>query len=70
MGTELLLGIALGFMILGPKRMHAMLGPLGKAKAELDKASRSLKRQLSTQLEGAPGMPGGDDEGMRPEAGD
>jgi Sec-independent protein translocase protein TatA len=67
-GTELLLGIALGFMILGPKRMHAMLGPLGKAKAELDKASRSLKRQLSTELEGAPGKLGGDQQGARPAA--
>ncbi len=68
MGTELLLGIALGFMILGPKRMHAMLGPLGKAKAELEKASRSLKRQLSTEIERTPGMLGGDQEGARPEA--
>jgi Sec-independent protein translocase protein TatA len=69
-GTELLIGIALGFMILGPKRMHAMLGPLGKAKAELEKASRSLKRQLSADLEGTPGKLGGDQEGARPEASD
>ena len=70
MGTELLLGIALGFMILGPKRMHSMLGPLGKAKAELEKASRSLKRQLSTELEGAHEKLGGDQEDARVEAAD
>jgi Sec-independent protein translocase protein TatA len=50
-GTELLLGVALGFMILGPQRMHAMLAHLGRAKAEFDKASRSLRSQLSADLD-------------------
>ncbi len=37
MGTELLIGLALAFVVLGPNRMHAMLGHAGKAKAQFDK---------------------------------
>jgi Sec-independent protein translocase protein TatA len=37
MGTELLIGLALAFVVLGPQRMQSMLGHLGKAKAQLDK---------------------------------
>ena len=52
MGTELLIGVVLGFVVLGPRRMYAMLGPLRKAKAQFDKASRELKSQLAVGLEG------------------
>lgn len=55
MGAELLIGVVLGFVILGPRRMHSMLGELGKAKAQFDKARRELKSQLSAELERAPG---------------
>ena len=47
MGVELLLGLALGFVILGPKRMQTMLGHLGRAKASLEKAQRNIKSQLA-----------------------
>jgi Sec-independent protein translocase protein TatA len=50
MGTELLLGVGLGFLILGPKRMHEMLGQLGRAKAQFDKASRGIKSQLAAEF--------------------
>ena len=52
LGTGLPLFVALGFLVLGPKRMHAMLGQLAKAKAEFDKASRGLKSQLTAELSG------------------
>ena len=56
LGTGLPLFVALGFLVLGPKRMHAMLGQLARAKAEFEKANRSLKSQLATELGGpAPG---------------
>ncbi len=50
MGIELLFGIGLGFLVLGPKRMHEMLGHLGRAKARFDKASREIKAQLAAEL--------------------
>ena len=52
-GTELPLLLALGFVVLGPKRMHAMLGHVARSKAEFDKASRGLKSQLTAETKGA-----------------
>jgi len=37
MGTELLIGLAFAFIVLGPERMHSMLGHLARAKAQFDK---------------------------------
>lgn len=52
MGTELLIGIALAFVVLGPERMHSMLGHLSKAKAQLEKASQETRELLAKQVEG------------------
>jgi Sec-independent protein translocase protein TatA len=46
-GTELLFVILLGFLILGPKQMRVMLGQVARAKAEIEKATRSFKSQLT-----------------------
>jgi len=54
LGTGLPLFVALGFLVLGPKRMHAMLGHLAKARAELDKASRGLKSEITAEISGEP----------------
>jgi Sec-independent protein translocase protein TatA len=53
-GTEVLFMIALGLVVLGPKRMHAMLGHVAQAKAELENAARGMKSQLAAELEVAP----------------
>lgn len=53
-GTELLFLVMLGLMVLGPKRMHTMLGYLGRAKAEFDKTSREIKSQVSAELQRTP----------------
>ncbi len=50
-GTEILFTIALGGLLLGPKRMHAVLGNVARAKAQFEKASRNLKSQLEAELE-------------------
>jgi Sec-independent protein translocase protein TatA len=50
MGIDLLLAVGLGFLLLGPKRMHETLGQLGRAKAQFDKASRGIKAQLAAEL--------------------
>jgi Sec-independent protein translocase protein TatA len=37
-GTEILFMLMLGLLILGPKRLHTMLGRVAQAKAELENA--------------------------------
>ncbi len=49
MGTELLIGLALAFVALGPNRMHSILGQVNKAKTQFDKASREIKAQLAAE---------------------
>jgi Sec-independent protein translocase protein TatA len=50
-GTEILIVLLLGFLILGPKQMHAMLGHVARAKAELENATRGIKSQLGAELD-------------------
>jgi len=52
-GTELPLLLALGFVVLGPKRMQATLRQVARAKAELDKAICGIKSQLPAGAKGA-----------------
>ena len=49
MGTELLIGLALAFIVLGPERMHSMLGHLARAKAQFDKLRRNQVRSPTYQ---------------------
>jgi len=51
--TELPLLLALGFVVLGPKRMQATLRQVARAKAELDKAICGIKSQLPAGAKGA-----------------
>jgi Sec-independent protein translocase protein TatA len=51
LGTELLLVLLLGFLILGPRQMHALLGRVAHVKAEFDKATRSFKSHLTAEAE-------------------
>ena len=46
LGMKLPLLLALGFVVLGPKRMQTMLGHVARAKAELHKASRRIRFQF------------------------
>jgi Sec-independent protein translocase protein TatA len=52
-GTEILFMLLLGLVVLGPKRLHAMLGHIARAKAELEKATRGIKSQLRAELDAA-----------------
>ena len=52
-GTEILFMLMLGLVILGPKKLHAMLGHVARAKAELENAARGIKSQLATEQEDA-----------------
>ncbi|HKD02228.1 MAG TPA: hypothetical protein VKB77_07370 [Terriglobales bacterium] len=46
-GADILLLIALGFVVLGPKRMQKMLHQAARMKAEFDRAARSVKTELN-----------------------
>jgi Sec-independent protein translocase protein TatA len=45
-GTEILFMLALGLLILGPKRLHTVLGHIARAKARFEEASRGFTAQL------------------------
>ena len=53
-GTEILFMLMLGLLVLGPKRLHAMLGQVARAKAELENATRGIRSHLTAQLGAAP----------------
>jgi len=53
-GTEILFMVMLGLVVLGPKRLHAVLGHVARAKAELENATRGMKSQLGAELEVEP----------------
>jgi Sec-independent protein translocase protein TatA len=50
-GTEILFMLMLGLVVLGPKRLQAVLGHVVRAKAELENATRGIKSQLAIQLD-------------------
>jgi Sec-independent protein translocase protein TatA len=50
-GTELLLFCGLGYVILGPQRMHAILRQIARAKAEFERTQQQIKSQLSTEVD-------------------
>jgi len=54
-GMELLFVLMLGLLILGPKRLHGILGHLARTKAELENTARGLKSQLDAELDAARG---------------
>jgi len=47
----LILMLGLGFLVLGPKQMQKVIGQVARAKNELEKTTRALKAQLTTELE-------------------
>ena len=50
-GTEILFLIIFGLVVLGPKRLHATLGHVARAKAELENAIGRIKSQLAVELD-------------------
>jgi Sec-independent protein translocase protein TatA len=51
LGTDILFILVLGLVVLGPKRLHAMLGHAARAKVRYEEASRGFKSQLAAELE-------------------
>jgi Sec-independent protein translocase protein TatA len=53
-GTEVLFMLMLGLLVLGPKRLHTLLGHVARARAQFEDASRGFKSQLAAELDIAP----------------
>jgi Sec-independent protein translocase protein TatA len=51
LGTEVLFIFALGLLILGPRRLHTLIGHVARAKARFEEASRGLKSQFEAELD-------------------
>ncbi len=47
-GSELILLLGTGFVVLGPKRMQKTLGQIGHAKAQFDKAMRGFLSDVTS----------------------
>ena len=50
-GTEIVFLLVLGLLLLGPKRLPAILGHVARAKAQFEGTTRSFKSQLQAELE-------------------
>jgi Sec-independent protein translocase protein TatA len=53
-GADVLFLLLLGLLVLGPRQLHAMLGQVARAKAQIENAIRGLKSQLSAELHASP----------------
>ena len=50
-GTEILCFVALAALVLGPKRLHTVIGHVGRAKARLEEVTKAFKSQLVDELD-------------------
>jgi len=50
-GGELLFFVGLGYVLLGPQRMHKLLQQIARAKREFDSARQQIDNQLSRTME-------------------
>jgi Sec-independent protein translocase protein TatA len=50
-GTEVLLLVVIGFLVLGPKRMQEVVRKVASLKAKLEQTTREIKSQLAAEIE-------------------
>jgi Sec-independent protein translocase protein TatA len=50
-GTEIFFFVALGVIVLGPKRLHTMIGHVARARARFEETTEALKSQLREELD-------------------
>lgn len=53
LGTEILIILLLGLLVLGPKQLHKLLGHVARARAQFEEASRGFKSQIAAELDAA-----------------
>ena len=50
-GTEIFFFVALGVLVLGPKRLHAVMAHVTRAKARFEEITHAFKSQLAEELD-------------------
>ena len=50
-GTEILFFLALGILVLGPKRLHTVIGHVARAKARFEEATRAFQSEMVEELD-------------------
>ena len=50
-GTEILFFVALGLLVLGPRRLHAVIGHVARTKTRLEEVTKAFKSQLLEELD-------------------
>lgn len=50
-GTELLFFVALGVVVLGPRRLHTVIGHVTRAKARFEEMTQAFKSDLAEELD-------------------
>jgi Sec-independent protein translocase protein TatA len=48
-GMEMMFLLMLGFLVLGPKQLRALLGHVARAKAQFEEATHGFKSQLASE---------------------
>jgi Sec-independent protein translocase protein TatA len=56
-GTQMLFLVALGLLVLGPKQTHALLRNLARFKADFERASHSIRSQITAELDAVTTQP-------------
>jgi Sec-independent protein translocase protein TatA len=51
-GTEVLLLVVIGFLVLGPKRMQEVVRRVASLKAKLQQSTREITSSLAAEIEG------------------
>jgi len=51
-GTEIFFFMALGVLVLGPKRLQALIGHVIRAKHRFEEATQAFKSQLAEEVDG------------------
>ena len=50
-GTEIFVFVALGVIVLGPKRLHTMIGHVARARVRFVETTEAIKSQLGEELD-------------------
>ena len=50
LGTEIFFFVALGVIVLGPKRLHTMIGHMARARARFEETTEAFKSQFGEGL--------------------
>ena len=50
-GAEILFILMIGLLVLGPERLHTILGHVARAKRRFEEASRGFTSQLAAELD-------------------